>query len=95
MTNKGFLYLTPREKQLLRRFACGKTDAIIAVELGESRIAAQRKRLVENFKFSDDQRLIVTHKLALWSCSEPSRKQKNQCCNTQSDTPLNSAQRQR
>jgi DNA-binding CsgD family transcriptional regulator len=69
MTNESILYLSSREKQLLRRFARGKTDATIAMELGdkESRIAAQRKRLIEKLKIrSDDQLSMVANKLASW-----------------------------
>ena len=42
------LQLSPREKQLLRRLAAGKTDAEIALRLGGTReqISAQRARLL-------------------------------------------------
>jgi DNA-binding CsgD family transcriptional regulator len=42
--------LTPREKQLLRRLAAGKTDAQIAERIGGrvKRISEQRARLVES-----------------------------------------------
>jgi DNA-binding NarL/FixJ family response regulator len=53
MTNYSFLYLSPRKKQLLRRFGRGKTDATIAMELGdrESRVAAQRNGSSKNLQF--------------------------------------------
>jgi DNA-binding CsgD family transcriptional regulator len=60
-------YLSPREKQLLRRFAAGKTDAEIARELhdAESRIAAQRRRLAEKFQIETHEQLVsVAGKLA-------------------------------
>ena len=69
MTSKGFFYLSPREKLLLRRFAHGKTDATIATELGdrESRISAQRKRLLKKLEIgSDEQLLIVANRVASW-----------------------------
>ncbi|MGL3109397.1 helix-turn-helix domain-containing protein [Bradyrhizobium sp. BR 1432] len=42
------LPLTPREKQLLRRLAAGKTDHEIAVRLGGTakQVAGQRERLL-------------------------------------------------
>ncbi|MBR0735165.1 hypothetical protein JQ636_38330 [Bradyrhizobium japonicum] len=41
------LLLSPREKQLLRRLAAGKTDKEIAVRLGgrAEQVSAQRARL--------------------------------------------------
>jgi DNA-binding CsgD family transcriptional regulator len=59
--------VSPREKKLLRRFAAGKTDAQIAIELGdiESRIAAQRQRLAEKLKIDTHEQLVaVADKLA-------------------------------
>jgi DNA-binding CsgD family transcriptional regulator len=52
-------YVSPREKRLLRRFAAGKTDAQIALELGdtESRVATQRQRLAEKFQIDTHERL--------------------------------------
>jgi DNA-binding CsgD family transcriptional regulator len=46
--------LTPREKQLLRRFAVGKTDAEIAVRLGGNaeQISRQRARLLAKLGIS-------------------------------------------
>ena len=60
-------YVSPREKKLLRRFAAGKTDTQIAVELGdtESRVAAQRQRLAEKFRICTHEQLVaVANKLA-------------------------------
>jgi DNA-binding CsgD family transcriptional regulator len=44
--------LSPREKQLLRRFAVGKSDKVIACEIGgtEQGIRMQRKRLFEKLQ---------------------------------------------
>ena len=54
-------HVSPREKKLLRRFAAGKTDAQIAVELGdtESRVAAQRQRLAEKFQIDTHEQLVA------------------------------------
>ena len=54
-------HASPRERQLLRRFAAGKTDAQIASELNdtESRIAAQRQRLAEKFQIDTHERLVA------------------------------------
>ena len=43
------LILSPREKQLLRRLAKGKSDKQIATQIGgtEQQIAAQRQRLID------------------------------------------------
>jgi DNA-binding CsgD family transcriptional regulator len=52
---------------LLRRFAAGKTDTKIAIELHdtESRIAVQRQRLAEKFQIDTHARLVeVANKLA-------------------------------
>jgi DNA-binding CsgD family transcriptional regulator len=60
-------YISPREKQLLRRFAAGKTDNQIARELHdvESRIAAQRQRLAEKFQIDTHEQLVtIAEKLA-------------------------------
>jgi DNA-binding CsgD family transcriptional regulator len=70
MKSESIPLLSPREKRLLRRFAAGKTDAAIAMELGdkESRIAAQRKRLIEKLQIrSDDQLSAAADRFAPWS----------------------------
>jgi DNA-binding CsgD family transcriptional regulator len=67
--SETFLYLSPREKQLLRRFARGKTDARIAGELGdkESRIVAQRARLEAKLQIKTFEQLqSVARELANW-----------------------------
>jgi len=72
--NETFLYLSPREKQLLRRFARGKTDARIAGELGdkESRTVAQRARLEAKLQIKTIEQLqSVVRELAYW----PERRQ--------------------
>ena len=63
----GIPHVSPREKKLLRRFAAGKTDAQIAVELGdtESRVAVQRQRLAEKFQIATHEQLVsFANKLA-------------------------------
>ena len=73
MRSETVFDLSPREKQLLRRFAAGRTDAMIAVELGdrENRIAAQRKRLIEKLQIrSDDQLSAAADRFAPWSRRE-------------------------
>jgi DNA-binding CsgD family transcriptional regulator len=59
--------LTPREKRLLRRFAQGKTDRMIARALCEpvERIAAQRERILEKLQIeSTDQLKEIAVRLA-------------------------------
>ena len=61
--------VSPREKLLLRRFAAGKTDREIAADLGdtESRIVAQRQRIVEKFQVQTHEQLVaLARQLALW-----------------------------
>jgi len=50
------LTLTARERQLLRRFAAGKTDKEIALHLGGTaeQISAQRARLLSRLKISSE-----------------------------------------
>jgi DNA-binding CsgD family transcriptional regulator len=54
-------YVSPGEKKLLRRFAAGKTDTQIAVELNdtESGVAAQRQRLAEKFQIDTHEQLVA------------------------------------
>jgi DNA-binding CsgD family transcriptional regulator len=62
-------HVSPREKQLLRRFANGKTDKQIAVELGgtPSGIGVQRQRIAEKFRIHTDEQLrAVASQLAKW-----------------------------
>ena len=59
--------MTPQEKQLLRRFAQGKTDRMIARALCEpvERIAAQRERILEKLQIeSTDQLKEIAVRLA-------------------------------
>jgi DNA-binding CsgD family transcriptional regulator len=63
-------HVSPREKKLLRRFAAGKTDAQIAVELGdtESRVAVQRQRLAEKFQIATHEQFVsFANKLARYA----------------------------
>ena len=63
--------ISPREKKLLRRFASGKTDKEIGLELGdrEERIAAQRQRIRGKLEIQTDEQLVVfAGRLARWSC---------------------------
>ena len=62
-------YVSPREKQLLRRFARGKTDEQIAGELGSTAgdIAGQRQRIAEKFRIQTDEQLrAVAKQIANW-----------------------------
>ena len=54
-------YLSPREKQLLRRFAQGKTDETIAIEFGRTkgRISAQRLRIMKKFRLESQAELVA------------------------------------
>jgi DNA-binding CsgD family transcriptional regulator len=64
-----FPNVSPREKLLLRRFAARKSDREIAADLGdtESRIAAQRQRLVEKFEIRTHEQLVAfASQLARW-----------------------------
>jgi DNA-binding CsgD family transcriptional regulator len=61
------LYVSPREKLLLRRFAAGLTDNRIAKELGDkaSRIGVQRQRLAEKYDIRTPEQLsAVANELA-------------------------------
>ena len=51
-----FLFLTPREKQLLRRIARKLSDAEIAREIGGTtkQISDQRLRLLDKLRISSD-----------------------------------------
>jgi DNA-binding CsgD family transcriptional regulator len=68
------LYVSPREKLLLRRFAAGIGDDQIATEFGDkpSRIAAQRERLTEKFNIRTAEQLsAVADELAHRPCWKP------------------------
>jgi len=61
--------LSSREKQLLRRFAQGKTDRQIAVNIGgtERRISAQRERLLQKLHVQTAAQLVsAATRLARW-----------------------------
>src|SRR6476659_612243 len=63
------LILTPREKQLLRRFARGKADHQIGREIGGNRrqIALQRERLLAKLQIrSHDEICEAARQLAPW-----------------------------
>ena len=53
--------LSPREKQLLRRFALGKSDKVIAREIGgtQQQIGVQRKRLIEKLQIQSQAQLVT------------------------------------
>lgn len=64
------LPLSPREKQLLRRIAAGKTDAQIAERLGGGalRVAEQRARLLHKLGISTPAEIAdAAERLARWS----------------------------
>ncbi|MBR1172988.1 hypothetical protein JQ617_03385 [Bradyrhizobium sp. KB893862 SZCCT0404] len=61
--------LSPREKQLLRRIAAGKTDAEIAGKFGGGvkRVAEQRARLLQKLKISEPAEIVdAAYRLASW-----------------------------
>ena len=61
--------LSPREKKLLRRFAVGKSDKVIAKEIGgtQERIGMQRKRLIEKLRIQSQAQLVtLAGQLAAW-----------------------------
>lgn len=62
--------LSPREKQLLRRIAAGKTDAQIAERFGggAKRVADQRARLLRKLGVSEPAEIVeAAERLASWS----------------------------
>jgi DNA-binding CsgD family transcriptional regulator len=61
-------YLSPREKQLLRRFAQGKTDEAIAIEFGRttSHISAQRLRIMKKFRLKSQAELVALADQVAW-----------------------------
>ena len=69
LTEERGLILSPREKQLLRRFALGKSDKVIACEIGgtQQRIGTQRKRLIEKLHIQSQAQLVtLAAQLAAW-----------------------------
>lgn len=68
-TSQSFLFLTDREKRLLRRMAKGKTDREIAMQIGgtEKQVTQQRLGLIRKLSIqSDAQLLAVAAELAAW-----------------------------
>jgi DNA-binding NarL/FixJ family response regulator len=64
-----FLILSPREKQLLRRFAQGKTDRKIAHEIGgtDRQVAAQRQTLLKKLQMPSEAQLAeAADRFASW-----------------------------
>ena len=61
MATARLLVLSPREKQLLRRFAQGKTDERISKEIGgtESQVASQRQSLIKKLHIQSDAQLTT------------------------------------
>jgi DNA-binding CsgD family transcriptional regulator len=65
----GLLILSPREKQLLRRIALGKTDHNISKEIGgtDSQVAAQRQALIKKLHIQSDAQLkAAVNQFAPW-----------------------------
>jgi DNA-binding CsgD family transcriptional regulator len=61
-------YLSPREKQLLRRFAQGKTDERIGIEFGRTtgHISAQRLRIMKKFRLESQVELAALADKVAW-----------------------------
>jgi DNA-binding CsgD family transcriptional regulator len=75
LADKRGVILSPREKQLLRRFALGKSDKVIACEIGgtQQQIGVQRKRLVEKLQIQSQAQLVtLVAQLAAWPARRPS-----------------------
>jgi len=64
-------YLRPREKQLLRRFAQGKTDERIGIEFGRTtgHISAQRLRIMKKFRLESQVELAALADQVAWPTS--------------------------
>ena len=61
--------LSPREKLLLRRFANGKSDKVIAEEIGgtQEQVGMQRKRLIDKLQIQSQAQLVtLAGQLAAW-----------------------------
>ena len=77
LASEPFVILSPREKQLLRRLARGKTDRQVAREIGgtEQQVGAQRRRLIERLRIQSEEQLVAAaDQLAAW----PVRSKKHQ-----------------
>ena len=69
LVGKCVVILSPREKQLLRRFAFGESDKVIANEIGgtQEQIEMQRKRLFEKLRIQSQAQLVtLAGQLAAW-----------------------------
>ena len=69
LVDKPDVILSPREKQLLRRFALGKSDRVIAYEIGgtQQQIRVQRKTLAEKLHIQSQAQLVtLAAQLAAW-----------------------------
>ena len=69
LTDECGVILSPREKQLLRRLARGKSDQVIASEIGGTtqQIGLQRKRLIEKLHIQSQAQLVtLAAQLAGW-----------------------------
>jgi DNA-binding CsgD family transcriptional regulator len=61
--------LSARERQLLRRFALGKSDKVIAREIGgtQQQIEMQRERLIDRLQIQSQAQLVtLAAQLASW-----------------------------
>ena len=61
--------LSPRERQLLRRFALGRSDKVIAREIGvtQQQIEMQRERLTDKLQIQSQAQLVtLAAQLAAW-----------------------------
>ena len=77
LASERVLILSPREKQLLRRLAKGKTDEEIAVKIGgtKDQIGAQRRRLIEKLRIQSQAQLVAAaDQLAAWPARSKSVK---------------------
>ena len=69
VVGERIVILSPREKLLLRRFAHGKSDKLIASEIGgtQEQIGMQRKRLIEKLQIQSQAQLeTLAAQLAAW-----------------------------
>jgi DNA-binding CsgD family transcriptional regulator len=72
--------LSPREKQLLRRFAVGKSDKVIGCEIGgtEQGIRMQRKRLIEKLQIQSQAQLVIfADQFAAWPARRTSGRERD------------------
>ena len=69
LAGENDLILSPREKQLLRRLAVGKSDRVIACEIGgtQQQIGVQRTRLIAKLHIHSQAQLVTAAaQLAAW-----------------------------